>query len=132
MTGSSLRPRRPVLPFERLKNPSTSLDVSWSAPQNTGPDIVNYDVEYRKGSETFSSSGVAITGTTATISGTDSNNDNTPWLDPNTAYEVRVKANNGERTSAWSASGMSRTKKANHQPIFDDRPFTGDTERSGK
>ena len=33
---------------------------------------------------------------------------------------------NDERASDWSASGTGRTNRANHQPIFDDRPGTGD------
>ena len=36
------------------------------------------------------------------------------------------KADNGERASAWSSSGSGRTSRANHDPIFDDRPGTGD------
>ena len=47
-------------------------------------------------------------------------------LDDDTTYEVRVKAKNGERDSAWSATGTGRTNRANHEPIFDDRPGTGD------
>ena len=114
----------PARPTVRAKEKSsTSLDVSWKAPANTGPAIIGYDVQYRKGSETFSDDGVVVTGTTATISGTD--NANAPWLASNTSYEVRVRANNGERTSAWSATGTGRTNRANHQPIFDDRPGTG-------
>ena len=30
------------------------------------------------------------------------------------------------REYAWSAPGTGRTNRANHQPIFDDRPHTGD------
>ena len=46
-------------------------------------------------------------------------------LEDDTSYEVRIKANNGERASAWSATGTGRTNKANHDPRFDDRPGTG-------
>ena len=56
-----------------------------------------------------------IAGTSVTIVG----------LDDDTSYEVRVKADNDERASAWSATGTGRTNKANHDPIFDDRPGTG-------
>ena len=104
--------------------------MSWSAPANTGPAITGYDVEYRKGSEPFSDNGIAITGSTATISGTgdhdgDIQTDDAPWLSPNTNYEVRVRAKNGERDSAWSGTGNGRTNRANHDPIFDQRPGTG-------
>ena len=118
-------PSAPARPTVRAtEKMSTSLDVSWNAPANPGPAIVSYDVQYRKGSEPFSSKGVVVTGTTATISGNE-NNDDDPWLAPNTTYEVRVRAKNGERDSAWSGTGTGRTNRANHQPIFDDRPGNG-------
>ena len=103
---------------------STSLDVSWSAPANNGPEVVNYDVQWRKGSDPFSDDNCGttvadnclnITGTAVKIVG----------LEDDTTYEVRVKADNGERASAWSSSGSGRTSRANHDPIFDDRPGSG-------
>ena len=124
-------PSAPARPTARAtEKSSTSLDVSWSAPANTGPAITNYEVQYRKGTDSFSDSGVAITGTTATISGIgdhdgDADTAVAPWLSSNTSYEVRIKATNAERASAWSATGTGRTNRANHQPIFDDRPGTG-------
>ena len=119
-------PSAPARPTVRAtEKSSTSLDVTWNAPANPGPAITSYEVQYRKGSETFSSDGVAVTGTTATISGTDTNNNDAPWVASNTSYEVRVRARNVERDSAWSATGTGRTNKANHEPIFDDRPGTG-------
>ena len=124
-------PSAPARPTVRsTEKSSTSLDVTWGAPANTGPAITGYDVQYRKGSDPFSDDncGAAdtdncqgITGTTVTIVD----------LEDNTTYEVRIKANNGERASAWSGTGNGRTNKANHDPIFDDRPGTGDgSERS--
>ena len=122
-----LAPARPTV--RATEKSSTSLDVSWNAPANTGPAITTYDVEYREGTDSFSANGVTVTGTTtATISGTDRNSGTdplTPWLAANTSYEVRVRAKNGERDSAWSGTGTGRTNRANHQPIFDDRPGTG-------
>ena len=125
-------PGRPTV--RATEKSSTSLDVSWSAPENKGPRITSYVVEYRTGSEAFSTNGVTVTGTTATISGIGDHDgnaatDDAPWLSPNTSYEVRVKAVNAERTSGsdWSTSGTGRTNRANHQPIFDDRPSTGTT-----
>ena len=123
-------PGRPtVRATEKL---STSLDVSWSAPDNTGPAITGYIVQYRKGSESFSSGGVIITGATATISGIgnhddDDATDDAPWLSSNTSYEVRVRATNAERSTGgpWSATGSGRTSGGNRQPIFDARPGTG-------
>ena len=121
-TEPASAPARPTVgPTEKL---STSLDVSWSAPQNGGPDVVSYDVQWRKGSDPFSDDNcgetgvnncLALTGTSVKIVD----------LEDDTTYEVRVKANNGERASAWSSSGSGRTSRANHDPIFDDRPGTG-------
>ena len=122
-TETPLAPARPTV--RATENSSTSLDVSWNESGNKGPAITSYEVQYRKGSEAFSENGVVVKGTTATISGTDSDNDDAPWLVPNTSYEVRVRAINDERTGPWSASGTGRTNRANHQPIFDDRPGDG-------
>ena len=89
-----------------------------------GPDIVNYDVQWRKDSEPFSDDNCVtmavnncedLTGTSVKIVD----------LEDDTTYEVRVKADNGERASAWSSSGSGRTSRGNHDPIFDDRPGTG-------
>ena len=123
-------PSAPARPTVRAtEKSSTSLDVSWTAPENMGPPITGYTVQYRKGNESFSDDGVTVIGITATISGIgdhDSNaaTDEAPWLSSNTSYEVRVRAENDERDSDWSASGTGRTNRANHQPIFDDRPHT--------
>ena len=117
-------PARPTV--RATEKSSTSLDVSWNAPDNMGPPITDYVVQYRKGSEPFSANGVSVSGTTATISGIGDHDDTSdaPWLSPNTSYEVRVRAENDERASDWSASGTGRTNRANHEPIFDDRPGT--------
>ena len=126
-------PSAPARPTVRAtEKSSTSLNVSWNAPENMGSPITGYEVEYREGTESFSDDGVTITGTTATISGIDtSGTDPVPWLGANTSYEVRVRATNAERTSGWSASGTGRTNRANHQPIFDERPHTDNTPGNG-
>ena len=126
-------PTAPARPTVRAtEKSSTSLDVSWDAPENKGSPFTGYIVQYREGSDAFTSNGVTVSGTTATISGTgdhdgDPGTTDAPWLEPNQTYEVRVQARNAERDSEWSASGTGRTNRANHQPIFDDRPHTGDT-----
>ena len=121
-------PSAPARPTVRAtEKSSTGLDVSWNEPENKGPAITSYEVEYRTGSDTFSNDGVVVKGTTATISDVDTSNNDAPWLVPNTSYEVRVRANNGERASPWSATDRGTTNRANHQPIFDDRP--GGSER---
>ena len=126
VTDTIEAPSTPARPTVRAKEKSsTSILVTWSAPANPGPPITGYDVEYRKGSEAFSDDNCGATGqdncldligTSVTIVD----------LDDDTTYEVRVKAKNGERDSAPSATGTGRTNRANHDPIFDDRPGTGD------
>ena len=122
-TEAPSAPNRPTV--RATEKSSTSLDVNWNAPNNAGPAISSYEVQYRKGTDSFSANGVVIEGTTATISGTDSANNNAHWLAPNTTYEVRVRAINSERTGDWSTTGTGRTNRGNHDPIFDDRPGQG-------
>ncbi len=88
----------------------TALDVSWTAPSNTGPPITDYDVQYRVADSgddfTDASHDGATTQTTITE------------LSPNTTYEVQVRATNDEDTGAWSASGEGTTGSANNEPAF--------------
>ena len=85
---------------------ATSLRVTWTAPDNTGPAITDYDVRYRAGGG-WSDGGHAGTATSATLTG----------LAENTAYQVQVRATNDEGTGAWSPSGTGRTD-ANAAPSF--------------
>ena len=90
------RPSRPTV----ISNGETSLNVEWSAPTNTGPPINDYDVQYRVGSSgRFTSAAHTGTATQTTISD----------LDPDSTYEVQVRARNAEGTSAWSQSGTGST-----------------------
>ena len=74
--------------------------MSWSEPENTGPAITDYDVQYgEKGTGRFTDSGHQGPGLTLTL--TD--------LNPETVYEVQVRATNEEGTSGWSASGEGMT-----------------------
>ena len=86
---------------------STSLTVTWAEPVNTGPDVHDYDVQYRK-SGSFLPWPHDGSGTT-TITG----------LDVNTRYEVQVRATNDEGTGDWSASGFGTTS-TNQPPVFDE------------
>ena len=77
-----------------------SLTVSWSEPDNTGPAITDYDVQYReKDTGRFTDGGHQGPGLTLTI------ND----LKAGTVYEVQVRAKNDEGTSGWSDSGEGMT-----------------------
>ena len=87
-----------------------SLDVTWTAPSNTGrPTITGYDLQYRKGtSGNWSNGPQNVTGTSATISG----------LDGNSEYQVQVRATNADGDSDWSSPGSGET--ANTPPEFSD------------
>ena len=75
---------------------ATSLSVNWSAPDNAGPAITDYDVRYREGNSGGWTDGSHNgTATTATLTG----------LSENTSYQVQVRAKNAEGTGAWSDSG---------------------------
>ena len=74
---------------------STSLDVSWTAPATSGPDIDNYDLQYREGtSGGFTNGPQDVTGASAAIRS----------LDAGTSYQVQVRATNAEGDSDWSPS----------------------------
>ena len=97
-------PDQPATPIVSAKSGTTdSLDVSWSAPANTGPPITDYDVRYRIGTTgSFTSHPFSGAGRSTTIGG----------LTADTEYEVQVRASNVEDTSPWSASGTGSTNAA--------------------
>ncbi len=101
-------PGKPAAPNVSAAS-ATSLSVNWSAPDNAGPAITDYDVQYRAGnSGGWSDAGHAGTAVTATLSG----------LSENTSHQVQVRATNDEGTGSWSDSGTGSTD-ANAAPSFD-------------
>ena len=82
---------------------STSLSVTWTAPTNTGrPSIASYDFQYKKSTETdqdWQDGPQNRTGTSTTISS----------LDPNTGYDVQVRATNADGDGPWSGTGSGTT-----------------------
>ena len=79
----------------------TSLTVKWSAPDNAGPAITDYDHRHRTSP---AGSWTEVTGTTstalsATITG----------LAEGTSYDVQVRATNDEGTGSWSDAGSGAT-----------------------
>ena len=100
----------PGTPERPLVQPAstTSLTVTWDPPDNTGPDITDYDVRYRK-SGNFVPHTHDGTAAATTISD----------LEVNTRYEVQVRASNEEDTGGWSPSGFGTTS-ANLPPVFDE------------
>ncbi|WP_428117105.1 choice-of-anchor R domain-containing protein [Candidatus Poriferisodalis sp.] len=116
LTDAAEAPSRPVAPaVSATSGSTTSLDASWSAPgRDGGPALVGYGVQYRAGSSgVFMSWSHSGTSTSATITG----------LSAGTAYEVRVRALNGETPSGWSPSGSGRTGPPAASPPTRSVPF---------
>ena len=80
---------------------SSSLSVSWSAPDNTGPDINDYDVRYRIQGSSAAWSDAGHTGVSLSLT--------LSSLTQATTYEVQVRASNAEDTGGWSPSGSAST-----------------------
>ena len=122
LTNVVEKPLAPVAPaVSATSGSTTSLDVSWSAPGNTGrPALSGYKLQYRQGSSGgWTDHAHSGTGTTATIAS----------LTAATAYEVQVRAVNADGDGAWSASGTGTTgSSSNNAPEFSDttaaRSFT--------
>ena len=96
-------------------NGHEALKVAWTAPENAGPAITGYIVQYRIGGSgaNWTQVTVAANITETAISG----------LESNTAYEAQVRADNDEGEGAWSESGTADTLVAppvNSPPEFDD------------
>ena len=89
-------------PPEVRSTGSTSLAVSWAAPNNQGAEITDFDMRYREAGGEFQNAGYNGIGTSATL-----NN-----LKPGTSYEVQVRAINAEGASLWSESGQGETEEA--------------------
>ncbi len=87
---------------------ATSIDVTWTAPSNTGrPQITSYDLQYKKTADPNYANGPQNqTGTSASITG----------LDANSEYQVQVRASNADGDSDWSPAGSTRT--TNTAPAF--------------
>ena len=94
-------PGQPAAPtVSATAGSTTSLDVTWTAPTNTGPAIASYDVQYRAGtSGNFTDGPQTVTGTSAAIGS----------LAADTSYEVQVRATNAEGDGDWSVAGTGRT-----------------------
>ena len=77
-----------------------SLRVSWREPDNSGPPITDYDVQYREGgSGGFTDAQHEGPGLALTLSD----------LKAGTVYQVQVQATNEEGTGDWSEPGEGRT-----------------------
>ena len=105
-------PATPAAPtVSATANSDTSLDVSWTAPGlNGGPAITGYHLQYRQGTTGPWTNGPQnVSGTSTAIAD----------LTAGTAYQVQVRALNGETPSDWSPSGTGSTSSAtNNAPTF--------------
>ena len=94
---------RPLAPGTPVVTSSTtmSLTVEWTEPDNTGrPPITNYDLQYRQGtSGSWRNGPQDVIGTSTTI-------DN---LDPETLYQIRVRATNDDGDGPYSEPGPGST-----------------------
>ena len=115
-------PEAPAAPeVTATADSATGIDVRWTAPDNAGPAIGDYDVEYRRTGTTGWTSHAHVGAATATaIAG----------LREDTEYQVRVRATNAEGTGGWSAIGTGSTRAVNApgrplaRPVFGDKTST--------
>ena len=102
VTNRNEAPLAPEAPtVEASAGRSSNLDVSWTAPANSGrPEIEHYDLRYRAANSSDWSNGPQkITGTEGAIRG----------VVGGAEYEVQVRAANAEGNGAWSRSGRATT-----------------------
>ena len=93
---------------------STSLTVTWDEPTNTGPDVDDYDVQYREGT-VGGFTPWPHDGTNRTVTITD--------LTAARSHQAQVRAHNDEGWGDWSASGTGSTG-ANRAPAFNEDSST--------
>ena len=77
-----------------------ALDVSWDAPDNTGPRIKDYDLNFRPVGETSWADAGHDGAATATALAS---------LSTGRAYEVRVRGASDEGTGGWSPAAAAKT-----------------------
>ena len=101
-------PDAPAAPWVVEAGP-TWLKLRWAAPGNTGPPIVDYDLEYRRSGRAFADAGHDGPATDADVTG----------LRPETRHTLRVRAVNDEGTGPWSLRAFGDTTRVgttNHPP----------------
>ena len=100
-------PSQPGAPEVTSTGPTgLTWSVNWTAPDNQGPEITDYDLQYREADGEFKDVGYGGTGISMTLSD----------LKPETGYEVQVRAINAEGVSPWSESGSGETEEAPPPP----------------
>ena len=104
-------PSQPGVPEISSTGP-TGLAISWTAADNQGPGITDYDVQYRETGGEFQDAGYDGVGTSMTL------ND----LEPETGYEAQVRAITDEGASLWSESGRGQTEEPPPPPTPEPPP----------
>ena len=93
ITVTDVRERPAAPSVAATMGSTTSLDVSWTAPDNAGkPAIESYDLRYRTGTGNWINGPQNVTDTSSTIAS----------LAAGTAYQVQVRATNDEGDGPWS------------------------------
>ena len=103
-------PKAPAAPaVSAVAGSITSLSVTWIPPSNTGrPSIDSYDLQYRAGTTGSWLDGPQnVSGTSSTLGS----------LEPNSLYQVQVRATNNEGDGPYSSPGSGRTSP-NNLPEF--------------
>ena len=109
VTDVTEKPLEPAAPSVSSAS-TTSVNVTWSAPSNTGrPEITSYDLQYREGMTGDWMDGPQdVPVTNSTITG----------LEENTEYQVQIRARNSDGESTWSDPGTGRTDvQSNRAPV---------------
>ena len=119
-TDAASAPDAPAAPT--LTSGTTWIEASWTAPSDNGSAITGYDVEYRESGGAWTDASHAGTATTKRIEG----------LTAETAYEVRLRATNGEGTSGWSPTASASTTPADGASAGDVRLVNGGTALEGR
>lgn len=103
-------PATPAQPLLTTYEGQARLDVGWSAPVNTGPSDLTYELQLKTAAESWPEEPEpCMTGTTA-MSESFASND----VEAGTEYHVRVRACNDEGDSDWSrhASATGRSSRS--------------------
>ena len=118
VTDQDEAPVAPAVPsVTSTSGSTTSVNVMWSAPSNTGrPAITSYDLQYREGmTGNWMDGPQDVNVTNSPIMG----------LKEDTEYQVQVRATNDEGDSLWSPPGTGTTNApTNSAPTFTDGAST--------
>ena len=108
-TGLSVSPNE--------ENPTTALDVTWTAPDITGiPEVTGYNVQYRvQGDTNWTTHDFLSDGNTTKTT--------VPNLASNTTYQVQVRAKNDEGGGQW-AMDTGTTEEAQLTVAFSSATYT--------